>query len=253
MTRPAGVATKFRKRIVSLLPSSVYDYLSIFRRRTYSEDGLITCHVADFRNDPNFLAAYRKGQATGSWNGGELRWRVYTGCWAAKHASNLPGDFVECGVNRGGLALSIMEYIDFNSLNKRFFLLDTFRGFPQELSAEAASANHDSYQECYDDAVKTFRPFRGAHIIRGAVPDTLQQVDSNTICFLSIDMNSAEAEIAAMRYFWKKLVTGAVVLLDDYAYSESYRRQKDAFDRLSTELHFAILTLPTGQGLIVKS
>jgi O-methyltransferase len=247
------VSPTLRSRVIRFLPCFLSDYISVFRHRTYSEDGLMTYHLADFCQDARFLAAYRRGKATGSWSGGDLRWRVYTGCWAAQHASRLPGDFVECGVNRGGLSLSVMEYIDFNSTNKRFFLLDTFRGFPQELHASAASANHDSYEECYSDVVATFKPYSGARIIRGKVPDTLTQVTTEQVCFLSIDMNSAEAETAAMRYFWPKLVQGATVLLDDYAYSESYRRQKEAFDSLSRELQFDILALPTGQGLIVKT
>jgi hypothetical protein len=71
------------------------------------------------------------------------RWRVYTACWAASHAVNLPGDFVECGVNRGGMALTIMEYLNFNSLGKRFFLLDTYCGSPQ--GSQAAPVNHGQY------------------------------------------------------------------------------------------------------------
>jgi O-methyltransferase len=247
------ISHKIRNSLTSLLPCFISDYISMLRHRTYSEDGLMTYHIADFCKDARFLTAYRRGKATGSWSDGDLRWRVYTGCWAAKHASGLPGDFVECGVNRGGLSLSVMEYIDFNSTDKRFFLLDTFRGFPKELCASAASANHDSYEECYADVVETFKPFSGARIIRGKVPDTLTQVTAEQVCFLSIDMNSAEAETAAMRYFWPRLVKGAIVLLDDYAYSESYRRQKEALDLLSKELRFDILALPTGQGLIVKT
>jgi hypothetical protein len=145
-----------------------------------------------------------------------------------------------------------MEYVGFNSLNKHFYLLDTYCGFPPDLASLAAYSNRDSYGDCLDDVMKTFRPYSGARVIAGKVPETLGQVDANSVSYLSIDMNSAEAEIAAMKFFWPKLVTGAAVLLDDYAYSEPYRRQKEAFDSLSEDLEFNILTLPTGQGLILK-
>lgn len=235
-----------------LLPESVSDAISIFRGRTYLEDGLMTSHVADFCRNRRFMSAYQKGKSTGSWSGADLRWRVYTACWAAINASTLPGDFVECGVNRGGISLSVMEYIQFNSLDKRFYLLDTYCGFPEDLASVAASANRDSYEDCYDEVLETFKPYSQARIIKGKVPETLQQVDTDKVCYLSIDMNCAEPEIAAMQFFWPKLVTGAVVLLDDYAYSEPYRRQKEAFDSLSKQLGFNILSLPTGQGLILK-
>jgi O-methyltransferase len=212
----------------------------------------MTSHLADFCKDHRFTSAYQKGKSTGSWADADLRWRVYTACWAAANARTLPGDFVECGVNRGGTSLSVMEYIEFNSLRKRFYLLDTYRGFPTDLEPLAASANRHSYRDCLADVVETFKPYDRARIIAGRVPDTLQQVDTDEVCYLSIDMNSAEPEIAAMRFFWPKLVTGGMVLLDDYAYSEAYRRQKGAFDSLSKELKFNILCLPTGQGLVLK-
>ncbi len=243
----------FRNYIKRLLPRDLVTNISVFRNRTYIEDGLITTHVADFCNDARFMRAYQIARETGSWNGSDLRWRVYTACWAAKRASVLPGDFAECGVNRGGMSLAVMEYIDFNALDKRFFLLDTYHGFPESTVASVSPANLHSYRDCYDDVIRTFKPFPGARVIAGSVPDTLQQVETDKLCYLSIDMNCAEPEIAAMQFFWKKLVPGALVLLDDYAFSNSYRKQKQAFDSLAEELNFDILSLPTGQGLIVKT
>jgi O-methyltransferase len=219
--------------------------------RTYMADGLITRHTADFLNDQKFSLAYAKGKSTGSWMNMDPRWRVYTACWAASHAANLPGDFVECGVNRGGMALTIMEYLDFNTLGKRFFLLDTYCGFPQ--GSQAAPVNRDMYSDCYADVVKTFAPYPGARIVRGMVPDTLSAIDAERISYLSIDMNCAEPEIEAVRRLWPRMISGAIVLLDDYAGGPAYHPQKQAFDGLAQELGFKILTLPTGQGLIVKT
>lgn len=102
-----------------------------------------------------------------------------------------------------------MECIDFNALNKRFFLLDTYRGFPESMVASASRANLHSYRDCYDDVMRTFKPFSGARVIVGSVPDTLPQVETDKLCYLSIDMNCAEPGIAAMKFFWRKLVPGA--------------------------------------------
>jgi hypothetical protein len=65
-------------------------------------------------------------------------------------------------------------------------------------------------------------------------------------------MNNAKAEIDAIKFLWGKLVTGGVIVLDDYAYGELFRAQKDAWDRFATDNDFEILSLPTGQGLIIK-
>lgn len=226
------------------------EFVATFHFRTYLEDGLVTRHNADFLQDPHFILAFHRGKGTKSWGNINPRWRVHVACWAAKTAANLAGDFVECGVNRGGLALAIMEYLDFNSLDKRFFLLDTYCGFPS--GAQKAEANSHDYSECYSEVIRTFQPFPRARVIRGIVPDTLSQIDSERICFLSLDMNSAEPEIAALRYCWPRLTEGAIVLLDDYGGGPSYSIQKIAFDKLAAEMCVSILMLPTGQGMIIK-
>ncbi len=237
-------------RVLRKLFPSFAELAATLRAHTYMEDGLITRHTADFVKEERFSSAYAKGKATGSWMNMSPRWRVYTACWAASQAAKLPGDFVECGVNRGGTALAIMEYLNFNSLEKRFFLLDTYCGFTD--ASQAATANQGQYTDCYGDVVKTFAPYPRACVVKGVVPDTLSAIDAKQIAYLSIDMNSAAPEIAAMRLLWPRLVNGAPIVLDDYAGGPAYRPQKEAFDALSQEIGFRILTLPTGQGLIIK-
>jgi O-methyltransferase len=232
----------------ALIPKSILSVIDMYRHRTFFDDGLITWHIADFMHDPAFLKAYRAGENTGSWNGCNPVWRVNIACTAAKHALSLLGDFVECGVNRGGMSRSIIEYIDFGKLtDRKFYLLDTYKGHRDVIASQQRA-----YQECYEDVVKTFATFRNVKLVRGTVPETLSLVASQKICFLSIDMNNAAPEIAAVRFFWPKLVTGAIVLLDDYSFSEEYRAQKTAFDDLAQKIGFAIFSLPTGQGMIVK-
>ena len=43
---------------------------------------------------------------------------------------------MECGVNRGFLSSSIMDYLDWNSLDRTFYLLDTFYGLDERFISE---------------------------------------------------------------------------------------------------------------------
>jgi hypothetical protein len=226
---------------------------SCTRGCTYNQDGLITFHNADFLHDPLFRESYRLAKATGSWLGADLEWRVYIACWAALKGRSLPGDFVECGVDRGGLSRAVMHYIGFRNLTARkFYLLDTYCGFPDKYRHLAVQSHLQHYGECHAAVLETFKEFTNAVIVRGPVPDTLPQVHSEQVCYLSLDMNCAEPEIAAAEYLWDRLVSGAVMVLDDYGYNEDYRRQKEAFDDFARRKGVAILLLPTGQGLIFK-
>jgi len=244
---------KSLRQLKNLIPEKVKRTLAVLLGTdAYAEDGLVTNHVPVFGEDPKFLEAYALGKATSSWKAMDLRWRVYIACWMANKVKGLPGDFVECGVNRGGMSRAVLHYVDFERLNKRFYLLDTFSGFPEDLREVASEANLDDYQDCYDAVLETFRPFPTVRIIRGRVPQTLSQVDSDCVSYLSIDMNVAEPEIAAAEYFWDKMVPGGVILLDDYCYSRSYERQRRAFDDFVRRRSSSVLAMPTGQGLIFK-
>ncbi len=221
----------------------------------YNEDGLVSAHYPSFQDDPDFLAAYAAGQTTGSWPHGDLRWRAHVVCWAAARGASLPGDFVECGVNRGGYAMAVIRYTNFPSLAKRFFLLDTFEGL---VATQLSAAERNSglrgggYAPCYDEVLKTFAPYADqVRVVRGIVPDTLEQVDAEKIAFLSIDMNACAPEIAAAEHFWSRLTPGAAMLLDDYGWRK-HAEQRLAFDQFVRRHHVPLLALPTGQGLIIK-
>ena len=227
----------------------------LYGRVTYNEDGLASAHHPTFLEDPHFIESYAAGQATGSWPHGNLRWRAHVICWAAARGAQLPGDFVECGVNRGGYAMTVIHYVDFARMEKRFFLLDTFEGLlATQLTDEERrlGLRGGGYTPCYDAVRRTFAPYGDAvRVIRGVVPDTLPQVCTERIAFLSIDMNAREPEIAAAEYFWDRLVTGAVMVLDDYGWRK-HAAQRLAFDEFARRRGVPLLALPTGQGLIFK-
>jgi hypothetical protein len=233
-------------RMIKVMPSKVY----------YDQDGLFSSHNCEFMNDSKFVDAYQRGVK--ACEGDYLfHWRVHVALWVASHAVNLFGSFVECGVNRGFLSSAIMKYFNWNSLNKQFFLFDTFCGLDEALVSEEEKALGRlevfgaRYNECYEKVLENFKEFKNVTLVRGSVPATLTQVEIPAVCFLSIDMNCAEPEIAAVNYFWPKIVQHGVILLDDYAYN-GYAPQKTAFDHFAAEKKVEILSLPTGQGLIIK-
>ena len=64
-------------------------------------------------------------------------------------------------------------------------------------------------------------------------------------------MNCALPERAALEFFWDRLSPGAIVLLDDYGY-RGHECQRDAIDEVARSKYVRVLSLPTGQGLIIK-
>jgi O-methyltransferase len=220
---------------------------------TFFEDGLATTHNCDFVGDPRFVRALTFAEQTNSWKGWPLRWRAYVVCWCAEYARRLPGDFVECGVNKGGYARMIIDYVGLGDSGKSLYLFDTFKGFVPELlrPEEAGMIENYNYSDCLEEVQKTFAPFPFVDIVEGPVPQTLPSREIEAVCFLSIDMNCVAPEIAAAEYFWPKMVDGAVMVLDDYGHS-LHVAQKTAFDDFAKKHGVSVLCMPTGQGLIFK-
>ena len=223
---------------------------------SYDQDGLRTEHCADFMKDDHFLAAYAAGEATGSWSGAAVHWRVYIACWLAERSSRLEGDLIECGVNRGGMARAIISYLGPKIKGRRFYLLDTYQGIPASILTERESRHsqtfRNNYTECLREVTNTFSPFPEAVIVQGLVPNTFHKVDSDKFCFVHIDMNNARSEIAAAEYLWPRLAVGGFMLLDDYGWQINID-QRTAFDRFARERGLTVLALPTGQGLLMKA
>jgi SAM-dependent methyltransferase len=264
LTWTAGLEKILRKnRDANVAPAAPAISASLWHGEghIYEEGGLRSIHNHEFLDDPAFRKAYERGvRAAG--NDYRWRWRVHVGLWAAACAARLEGDFVECGVNRGFLSSAIMDYLDWDSLGKQFYLLDTFRGLderfvsPEDRASGAVEKNAQNletgfYVQGIEAVQATFSQWKNVSLIEGPIPETLSMVGANKIAYLHLDMNCSPPEIAAIRFFWERLVSGAPVLLDDYAFY-GYVSQKIAMDRFAQEEGINILSLPTGQGLLLK-
>lgn len=246
-----------KKILKKILPRKIVRGMQLsglYSQMTYAKDGLYTIHNCSFITENDFNKAYLAGKRTGSWGTQDLEWRVHTVLWAARKAFQLEGDFVECGVNKGGFSRAIIDYLGFEKSGKKFYLLDTFEGFDMDLLLESEKKRYPKgtpYSNTYEEVINTFKEFPNVEIIKGAVPGTLSEVRAEKVAFLSIDMNCVQPEIAAMDFFWPKMVSGAVIILDDFAYT-GFEEQNSAHTAWAKKNKIDILTIPTGQGLIIK-
>jgi hypothetical protein len=214
---------------------------------TYNEDGLFTNHNCDFVNDDSFQHAYNLGFGTGSTQGWHIRWRIHTLLWAASIAKHLSGDFIECGTYLGASAMAVVDHVDFNKTCKNFYLCDTFTGLPDH-----AEIPHDySKKNYYEEVAATFRHFPQVKLAKGLIPDSLEHLNLTDLSLINIDCGMEDAEAPALRYLWRFLVKGGIVVLNCYAYP-GFANIKSQYDAFAKEKGLFIFTCPTGQGLIVK-
>lgn len=199
-----------------------------------------------FLEDPKFMEAFDKHTETAIEK--SIIWRSHILSWAAKRAMNLPGDFAECGCYRGISARLLCDYIDFGASDKTFYLYDLFEH--NEAMGHHEMPAHSA--ELVDEVRERFADMPNVKITQGAVPDSLDELEPpGDIAFLHIDMNNAEAEVGALERLYDKVVTGAVIVLDDYGW-RGYREQKVREDEFFSKRGLQVLELPTGQGLVIK-
>jgi hypothetical protein len=235
---------------------------------SFRADGLLTSHTVNFLEDARFnevIASIRKEVSHSVYH----LYRIYMAMRLADLARKVPGAiFVECGVGEGIITLAMNRYL--TDPLPETYLVDTFQGIdirhlqPKELRGGATNAEEmrqkalKSYpQSDYASIAKRFAAYPHVKLVKGSVPDVLTQNEAlfsgKRVAFLHIDMNNAHPEYSALKFFYDRLAVPAFVLLDDYAF-KGMRTQKDAIDTACVELGISPpISLPTGQGLIMKT
>ena len=211
-------------------------------------------------NDARFEAARAKAATLASKGGrplNKMRWRAHTAVWAASHALTIEGDFVECGVEMGFLSHVVSAYHDLHAMGRMLFLFDTFEGIPVDKLPEgdrtrAAYVNRTAgYVDTFEIVKERFAQYPNTQLVRGFLPDTLMRTEIGRIAYLSIDLNIASTEMEVITLLWERLSSGAVVLIDDYAWAQ-HDDQRRAWDKFTAGKNRAVLAMPTGQGILIK-
>ena len=174
--------------------------------------------------------------------------------------NNIVGDFVECGVWRGGSSMVIAKtLLHFGVTNRKIFMYDTYEGMsaPTEkdvdMSYEAADVqlnrvarkNKQNSIWCYADLddvqtnlFSTGYPKENLYFIKGKVEDTIPQTLPDSISLLRLDTDWYESTYHELIHLYPLLVKQGVLIVDDYGH---WRGSKDAVDQYFRETNQAIL------------
>ncbi len=170
--------------------------------------------------------------------------------------NDIPGDFVECGVWRGGSAMAIaLKLQELGVKDRTIYLYDTFSGmtnptnFDEVISTGHSArtlliqANQDQTKERFtrdvraialrdevEDNLRTIRyPFENFRFIEGPVETTLSSGFSNSICLLRLDTDFYESTKIELEVLFPRLVTAGVLIIDDYGHWLGARKAVDEY------------------------
>jgi O-methyltransferase len=265
LRRPSRILTD-PDRTAKDVNDFVAEVLGKAHRKVFWGDRLISLDKASgFYDDPEFRSAceeIRGSHEYDQYSGPDgIAWRLHTLVWAARCAIQVPGDFVECGVFKGDMSWVVARCARFGELSRTFYLYDTFEGFSPKYSSPNDFPLNPSFFELaqkvyqsgnhFEYASKRFAGFPNVRIIKGVLPDVLDECSPRQIAYLHIDTNSPVVEVEILNRLFERVVSGGVVVLDDYGWCECFK-QRHAEDEFMARQGYSILELPTGQGLVVK-
>jgi len=178
--------------------------------------------------------------------------RCYMLISLARYASRLAGDFAECGVLRGGTALLLARILE-NTEQKRLYLFDSFKGLPKTHKEKDPWFSEGQYCAGSIEAIaELLSDFQRAIDIRcGWIPQTFRGLEDNRFAFVHLDVDLYQSTWDCCNYFYPRMISGGVLLFDEYAFAAA-RGEKDAVDEFFADKPESPITLPTGQGFVLK-
>ena len=202
-----------------------------------------------FDLEPEFLELYELCREQ-TMTSVERMYALYT---ATRHLidTRVPGDFVECGVWRGGSVMLIAHTLLRSGCTDRgLWLYDTFDGMTppsaediQELSGRSASEILAGHARSGDDpfwgiapraAVEghlrsTGYPVDRIRFIEGDVQTTIPAHGPEQIALLRLDTDWYASTRHELQHLYPRLATGGVLIVDDYGYWRGARQATDEF------------------------
>jgi len=165
--------------------------------------------------------------------------------------NDVPGDFVECGVWKGGssmvMALTLLRLGDWS---RHLYLYDTFeKGWPEASEVDVTFdgvTGHELYLqaiargETEDTLFAKFHAVQAAmdsteyppdkvHMIKGRVEETIPDHIPDTIALLRLDTDWYESTKHELVHLYPRLSVGGPLIIDDYGWFEGARKATDEY------------------------
>lgn len=186
--------------------------------------------------------------------------RIYSLIEAVKYIgkNKIEGDIVECGVWKGGSMMAVAETLkQLNDFSRSLYLYDTFEGMPPPTEHDKTFAGekagnllekdsnkeknlvwaYSSLQTVREGMQSTGYPDTRIKYIKGKVEETIPGSIPERIALLRLDTDWYESTYHELVHLFPLLVSGGVLILDDYGHWQGARKAVDEyFERNSTQI-----------------
>lgn len=161
-------------------------------------------------------------------------------CIKKLYWDQIPGDFIECGVWRGGVGLFMKAIMNENYDNKRnVWLCDSFEGLPEydgRYLRDEAAPDHtfERMRVTAQEVIQNFQRYGLADgrvkLVEGWFKDTLPTIDE-PMALVRLDGDLYASTKDGLDNLYDQLAVGGFLIIDDYALG----RCRDAVDDFRRE------------------
>ena len=161
-----------------------------------------------------------------------IRFENLRACMHEVIERDVPGDFIETGVWRGGATIFMRAFLKSYAIEDRMvWVADSFEGlpypdpekFPKEASARQGKVMTKLFENLeagLDEVRRNFAAFGllddQVKFLKGWFKDTLPQAPVQTLALMRLDGDFYESTMDALVNLYDKLSIGGIVIVDDY-------------------------------------
>ena len=174
--------------------------------------------------------------------------------------NNIQGDFVECGVWKGGSSMAVaLTLSSLNIFDRTIYLYDTFEGMtkPTDIDKDE-NGKHASeilleenyntsnywavspFNEVFQNMKQTNYPLDKITFVKGAVENTIPSNIPKSISFLRLDTDWYESTLHELTHLYPLVSKNGITIIDDYGYWQGSKIATDKYfenNELSPFLH----------------
>ena len=162
---------------------------------------------------------------------------------------NIPGAVVECGVWRGGVSMAMASQLKMRGHVRDLYLYDTFDGMSEPTENDIAPSGQKAevllknlakdeqnhiwafapIDKVRSNVESVGYPAEKIKFVKGKVEDTIPETMPEKIALLRLDTDWYESTKHELLHLYPLLVSGGVLILDDYGYWAGARKAVDEF------------------------
>lgn len=163
--------------------------------------------------------------------------------------AGIAGDFVECGVWRGGSSmLMALTLYSMGQKNKKIYLYDTFTGMTKPTEKDKKSdgtvamdqwikQNHGEYNEWVFSPIEEVKqnmlsigyPKENIIFVQGKVEETIPKTIPYKIALLRLDTDWYESTYHELKFLFPLVSPKGVLIIDDYGHWSGAREATDTY------------------------